>query len=370
MMNRESEYRLIGLPQLIAVAMAYGLLVLSGCNQSSPITVYESVPKTRNVASNEPRPAAGPPKFEMTVAIVEQPSATWFFKIAGQIETMQQVAPNWDEFLKSVTFDEQGQPVWQLPEGWTTGQGSSMRFATLIAGPDPSTSPEVSVSQLPPGQDLLGNVNRWRGQLGLGPINRAQLPDDLASSKQNPSIEFKIFNAQGPILSTGMAGAPFAGRAGGPPMRQLEPPADSSAAPAEELPIDFTTPDGWQPGQKSTVYVARWSKTVDDQTVEIAVLNMNPSDESWRMNVEAWSAQLRLAETPDVGSLTQPLTVAGQPARRIRLDATDGEMAGHSVIAVMISGQNGWLIKYSGNTSLLDQQMDNFESFLASISIR
>lgn len=61
---------------------------------------------------------------------------------------------------------------WTLPKGWTTGQAGGMRYATL----KPAGNAEVSVVMLSgPAGGELANVNRWRAQLGLPPIDEAAL---------------------------------------------------------------------------------------------------------------------------------------------------------------------------------------------------
>jgi hypothetical protein len=63
---------------------------------------------------------------------------------------------------------------WTLPRGWTETGGSGMRYATL----KPSTQGQIDVSVVVlPGVagGELPNVNRWRGQIGLPPIDEAAL---------------------------------------------------------------------------------------------------------------------------------------------------------------------------------------------------
>ena len=63
---------------------------------------------------------------------------------------------------------------WTTPKGWTELQGSGMRFATLNP-PGPGKA-EMSVIVLPgPAGGELANVNRWRGQIGLPPMDEAAL---------------------------------------------------------------------------------------------------------------------------------------------------------------------------------------------------
>lgn len=63
---------------------------------------------------------------------------------------------------------------WTLPAGWTDTRPGGMRFATLK--PAVPGKVEVSVIVLPgPAGGELPNVNRWRGQIGLPPVDEAAL---------------------------------------------------------------------------------------------------------------------------------------------------------------------------------------------------
>ena len=63
---------------------------------------------------------------------------------------------------------------WTLPKGWTSAAGGGMRFATLTPG-GPGKA-EVSVVVLPGAAGgESANVNRWRGQIGLPPLDDAAL---------------------------------------------------------------------------------------------------------------------------------------------------------------------------------------------------
>lgn len=63
---------------------------------------------------------------------------------------------------------------WALPPGWTESAGGQMRYATLK--PPVVGRIDASVVVLPgPAGGELANVNRWRGQIGLQPIDEAAL---------------------------------------------------------------------------------------------------------------------------------------------------------------------------------------------------
>ncbi|MHB8417298.1 MAG: hypothetical protein ACYDCL_04425 [Myxococcales bacterium] len=64
---------------------------------------------------------------------------------------------------------------WVLPQGWSEKRSGGIRYATLE--PNVAGNLEASVVVLPgPAGGELANVNRWRGQLGLGPVEESQLP--------------------------------------------------------------------------------------------------------------------------------------------------------------------------------------------------
>jgi hypothetical protein len=68
----------------------------------------------------------------------------------------------------------QGALQWVLPKGWTESPASGMRFATL--NPPGPGKVELSVVVLPgPAGGELANVNRWRGQIGLAPLEETAL---------------------------------------------------------------------------------------------------------------------------------------------------------------------------------------------------
>ncbi len=64
---------------------------------------------------------------------------------------------------------------WTLPTGWTALPASGMRLATINI---PSTPP-LSASITEFGGTVAGNVNRWRGQLGLGALPESEIPATL-----------------------------------------------------------------------------------------------------------------------------------------------------------------------------------------------
>lgn len=86
---------------------------------------------------------------------------------------------------------------WNVPSGWKSVPASSMRYASFSAGKN-GESADISVSSLggAAGGDL-GNVNRWRGQIGLGPVGDAELKPLVVPVKGN-GCEFLTVDMNGP----------------------------------------------------------------------------------------------------------------------------------------------------------------------------
>jgi hypothetical protein len=101
--------------------------------------------------------------------------------------------------------------AWELPKGWTEAHTGGMRFATLK--PPVPGKVDVSVIMLPGAAGgELANVNRWRGQIGLPPIDeatRAQTHEQVDAKAGTVSVY--DFSSQGPNPQRMIAGLLFVG---------------------------------------------------------------------------------------------------------------------------------------------------------------
>jgi hypothetical protein len=60
---------------------------------------------------------------------------------------------------------------WEVPEGWSPAPASSMRYASFTAEKNGEKA-DISVVTFPgDGGSDADNVNRWRQQIGLGPVD-------------------------------------------------------------------------------------------------------------------------------------------------------------------------------------------------------
>lgn len=71
--------------------------------------------------------------------------------------------------------------AWTLPAGWTAAPAKPMRLAVFNVPIGQGASGECGVFLFPGGGDRLANVNRWRGQVGLPPIDAGALDKELTT---------------------------------------------------------------------------------------------------------------------------------------------------------------------------------------------
>jgi hypothetical protein len=77
-------------------------------------------------------------------------------------------------------------PQWTVPGAWQTGTASSMRRATFLVSGEGGQAAEVAVSVFPGDVGgLMANINRWRGQIGLGPA----APDEISGFTSDVEVD-------------------------------------------------------------------------------------------------------------------------------------------------------------------------------------
>jgi len=79
-----------------------------------------------------------------------------------------------------------GDLAWSAPAAWQQRPASAMRKGTYLIPGETGASAELAITAFPGdvGGDLA-NINRWRGQLQLGPISAAELPTALSRFQAN-----------------------------------------------------------------------------------------------------------------------------------------------------------------------------------------
>ncbi|HTV43156.1 MAG TPA: hypothetical protein VMF08_21505 [Candidatus Sulfotelmatobacter sp.] len=143
-------------------------------------------------------PTSGQPT-RILGAIQHRDGTAWFFKMTGDAELVEQQKSAFIAFLQSLNFGSQqpqaqlppghpdiggmtdsssapqassGQPNWTIPAGWQPVSAGQFLVAKFKINGDNSTTANVNVSSSTgDGGGLAANVNRWRGQIGLPPVD-------------------------------------------------------------------------------------------------------------------------------------------------------------------------------------------------------
>ena len=139
----------------------------------------------------------GTPPMHLLAAIIPHAGQVWFFTLKAPEPIVAVQKANFDTFIHSIQFptepatsgaasplqsaDAQISPAaggsyrltsWQTPEGWQEQPGSNQMRVTSFRVGSGEQHAEVIISRIPQGRSgtLVDNYNRWRGQVGLGPI--------------------------------------------------------------------------------------------------------------------------------------------------------------------------------------------------------
>lgn len=133
---------------LSAACVLLSALVLSGCGEDG-VRIYR-VPKEAPEAASSAPAAAGAPA--------------------------QPPVPGVDASVTGATDPEGKLSLnWKVPPGWQEQPAAGMRLASFRA-PSDGGEADVSVVVLPgPAGGVAANVNRWRGQIGLEPLDEGAI---------------------------------------------------------------------------------------------------------------------------------------------------------------------------------------------------
>src|SRR6516225_5741634 len=134
-------------------------------------------------------------------AMVTTGDATLFFKMRGNADLTEAQKGDFIKWVAAVC-DAQNQTAspqmaaappndssppriqWKPPDGWTEVPPSSMRYASFSAPGDDGSKIDISVVTFPgDGGSDVDNINRWRGQIGLAPIDASKVPSQVAPLK-------------------------------------------------------------------------------------------------------------------------------------------------------------------------------------------
>ncbi|MBF2055466.1 MAG: hypothetical protein IGS03_18610 [Candidatus Sericytochromatia bacterium] len=306
------------------------------------------------------------------------------------------------------------------PAGWQPEAASGMRLASLkiVGGGD------VSVVTLP-GQagDLKSNVNRWRGQVGLPPlentadiearVKRIQIDgveaislalyapegaDDkamhvalleqnginwffkLAGPRELVKAQTKAFSAflQSVKLPDSGQARPAAGSsksANAPapataadPHQNINPMDAAGLTPQPtETELSYTLPASWKEKPPSTMRVASFEVSSAQGLGDVSVVSLAGDGGGLLNNTNRWRQQLEMAPTDSEGlrNLVKDIEIDGHKGYFMALYT--GLEGNGMLVAMVEQGGQTWFIKMTAPAALIQAQEEDFQAFARSI---
>jgi hypothetical protein len=359
-------------------------IAVIGCRPADQIRSY-NMPKqdTQHTVASLP----SEPTDRMLVAILPDGDKAWFFKVVGPQKEIAERADRLQEFFASIRpAADKPHPEWQLPDDWNEQPGTGMRAATILV-PTNGKPLELSVTSLPwtnTQEDLLDNINRWRGQLQLAPIDSEEIAEckrELAAGDVTLTIVDLLGRMQGTDMTPPLAaGAPVSaeGSPAVPPGMPSGHPSFSRSSAADNVLVEYERPAGWELLPASGIRKAAFRVVDDAREAQVTVIDFpataGPMIADPLANVNRWRSEVGLEPlaADDSSAATKSIEIAGLQASYIEAipDASqsDEPNADTGTLAAMAtSGDVVWFFKITGDRSLVVAQRDQFKSFLRSV---
>jgi hypothetical protein len=314
------------------------LTLLAGC-QHDEIQSY-TVPRIKA------------PQMRLVGAIFPQREKIWFFKLFGPAELVAEHKQEFDEFLKSVKFTGKDDPPLEFtaPRGWRDAPLKEMRYKAFFVDPHENQAELTIIKLGPEAGDILDNVNRWRGQVGLPELAPKELDRNVEKSQIN-NVSVTLIDVTG--TSRGRKQ---------PPMMAKLPPLKAN------LPPRFKAPQGWQPFEHPMgLSVASFRVEKGKQVAEVTITKAGGSVVE---NIKRWRTQVGLPKGSDQEALKglREITVAGASSPYVDLIGPDGGGGGRRILGVVhTQGGVQWFVKMIGPADLVGEQKTAFESFVQSL---
>lgn len=321
--------RTLGSLVLLAAALA-----AVGCRKRDPIAHYKA-PKE--------------PTWRMVAAIVPSGEQTWFFKAVGPGRALAEKKQEFDRFLASVRFVD-GKPEWTLPEGWREEKAGGERVATFKFGKADAPL-ELAVTKLEgAGGGVLANVNRWRGQLGLQPIEESDLSRETAT-RTIGGAKSTVVDFEG---TSKPQAAPFAG---GMSMPAGHPDVETNE------PFTYDLPQGWTRSRSD-------GKRIEFQAggARVSFTGMQGEAGGLAANVNRWRGQVGLEPMDDEAAsrLAQPTVFLGMEANSVEIIATE-----KAILCVFRLDKDGsFFLKMDGPSEIVLKQRRLFGEFANSFRFK
>lgn len=304
------------------------------------------------------------------------------------------------------TTDQQGaraqldaNVVWDVPASWTQDPSPrEMRVATFLAPVEGQDAVEVVLTSFPGDVGgLLANVNRWRGQVGLGPVAADDLVNHLAIGAGDFGQFIMVREiGENDMKVVGASVKPGDGRmwfvkmlahkdvcdaiepeflslvrtirvdVPAPKMTDLPeaPQLDPSMGEIANRLVTWTPPREWEWREPASSMVAMSLIARADERVAITVTPMRGDGGGLLANVNRWRGQIGLSA---VASMDEQSMEAMTPDATV-FDEMSADSSTRMVVAVLDEPDIVWYLKMTGPAQGVADEMVRFRAFVASVA--
>ncbi|MEP2775680.1 MAG: hypothetical protein ABJQ29_04375 [Luteolibacter sp.] len=281
---------------------------------------------------------------------------------------------------------------WQAPSAWKVETPGQFQVALYSLSQDVS----VSVSSLPgEAGGEAANVNRWRQQVRLPPIDDVGgkilgVEGDGISAKW-----FEIIGESDGILAAIISlpsetwffklNAPTAGIES---RREefmaflstvsfgTEPPAPAPAPSSDKPRISLEAPEGWEKSEGSAMRVASFRiPATDGIDGDVSVVPLMGQSGTALENVNRWRAQLKLPplaseDDPALGQIAEGASGTILITHMVSDGPLlDGDRKGAISTGILKAGDCTWFFKMGGEAGLVGENRAKFEAFILSAKL-
>lgn len=341
------------------LVLTLSIAFLSGCQNDGPDVVR------LKVARIEQKPDTRE-KDRILAALVVEKDKAWSFYMAGPESAVEAHAAKFQQFLDSIKFGDKPPMTWTTPDGWQQLPGNEFRLATLKTDAEPK-SLDVTIVGLP-GEtfDLLGNVNRWRRQLSLGPVAKGEL-GDMAAEQMIDGRKGTLVKLVGRLAAKGPGMMP-----------PMMPPAMPPKTPPVDRPqggdgLTYELPKGWTRVAPKNAMIREQFAIVEGGGKAEATIVVLPGGAGGDVpNVQRWRGQIQLPPVAEaeLRKAFLPLNAAGVQATFVDLEnfAMKGD---NRILGVIVpTAEKTYFLKLMGPSEVVGSHKERFQAFAKSLKIQ
>lgn len=321
-------------------------------------------------------------KIAKRIAIVVREDLVWFFLISGPEAEVQKHKETFDKFVRSAKIDakldhkKQEPPVvWEEPKDWKKDHPtkSFLRYAGFRIKAEPKEL-EVTVTRMTATDyTLLPNVNRWRKQVNLPPLDReedAAVKREKINDQDVTWVDVKGLGVHSvsaappaPVAKVKEMGIPFE-------LPNFVPDLPEGAGDGGN-PFKNTAPKEWKKLPPTGIKVEHYLIGEGKDPVNVTLIPLGGGG-TIGDNIVRWRGEVKL---PEIGAAEAAkagikIKVAGIDSYYADIDNPKGRAAFNRILAVMVPmGPQVWFIKMYGPREAVGANKASFDAYVKSFQL-